>query len=263
VENLVKLAQSDFLASVPAFADLAELNRHLESCCLADLGRLAPHSAKTRKELLEEERPCLLPLRHGDFEACVMRSTFATKQALVQHETNFYSVPVRHAHHQILLKAFADRIELWHGESCAATHERCWEKHRHILEYTHYIPLLETKPGGIRNGRPFQGEPWGDDFTRLRNELVFRYEDEGMRKFIKVLLFFATHPEEEVKAAVKECVRLRAFSNEAVAGVLNYQPPVKAARLDLSAHPVFLLETDGVRDAGEYDALLLDQEATA
>jgi transposase len=263
VENLVKLAQSSFLAGAPSFDGFEALNAHLESCSLEDLERLAPQSEKTRRALLEEEKASLLPFRHGDFEACVGQSTFASKLALVQHELNFYSVPVRYAHHTIQLKAFAERIELWHGTSCVATHKRCWERHRYLLEYTHYIPLLETKPGGIHNGRPFQGMPWGDDFERLRTELAFRYEDEGIRKFIRVLLLFTTHPEEQVKAAVRECVRRRAFSDEAVESVLAYRPPTRNKTLDLSEHPLFHLETDGVRSAAEYDALLLEQEASA
>jgi transposase len=263
VENGVKLVQSSFLVGVPSFADLEALNAHLESCCREDLERLAPHSEKTRRALLEEERVQLLPLRHGDFAACATQSTFASKLALVQHETNYYSVPVRCAHHAILLKAFADRIELWHGDGCVATHERSWDRQRYILEYTHYLPLLATKPGGLHNARPFRGAPWGEDFDLLRRELTFRYGDEGTRKFVKVLLLFTAHAEAEVKAAVRECVRRRAFSDEAVRSVLSYCPPAQGKTLDLSAHPLLRLETDGVRSAAEYDAVLLEQEVLA
>ena len=260
VENGVKLVQSSFLVGMPSFADLEALNAHLLSCGLEDLERPAPHSEKPRKELLAEERACLLPLRHGDFAACSTASTFASKLSLVSHETNFYSVPVRYVNHTIVLKAFADRVELWHGEACVARHKRCWKRRRYILEYTHYLPLLATKPGGLHNARPFQGMPWGEDFDLMRRELAFRYGDEGTRKFIKVLLLFTTHPEEQVKAAVRECVRRRAFSDEAVESVLLYRPPASGRTLDLSAHPLFQLETDGVRSAAEYDALLVEQE---
>ena len=36
-----------------------------------------------------------------------------------------------------------------------AEHERNFEKGRHITEPLHYLPLLERKPGALRNGRPF------------------------------------------------------------------------------------------------------------
>lgn len=56
VENLVKLAQRDFLAGAPSFRDLDELNAYLEECCVKDLERKAPQSETTRKELFAEEQ---------------------------------------------------------------------------------------------------------------------------------------------------------------------------------------------------------------
>jgi transposase len=263
VENLVKLAQGSFLAGVPTFTDLTALNVYLETCCREDLERLAPQSERKRGELYKEDQAQLLPIRNGDFDACVLQSTMASKQALVQYETNFYSVPVRYAHHRLLLKAYADRVELWPEGQCASRHERSWARHQFVLNYRHYIPLLETKPGGIHHGRPFQGEPWGADLERLRTELVYRYEGEGLRKFVKVLLLFTGYPEAQVKGAVGECVRRRAFSDEAVESVLRYRPPQEGRSLNLSAHPHLQLETDGVRRATEYDEVLLTREASA
>jgi hypothetical protein len=36
-----------------------------------------------------------------------------------------------------------------------AEHERSFEKGHFILDPLHYLPLLERKPGALRNGRPF------------------------------------------------------------------------------------------------------------
>lgn len=69
-ENLVKRTQSDFLAGVPCFASIEELNAYLEKCCPEDLLRTAPNSTKTRGELFGEEKKALLEIAHGDFEAC-------------------------------------------------------------------------------------------------------------------------------------------------------------------------------------------------
>lgn len=66
VENLVKRAQSDFLAGRPSFADLAARNAHLEDCCRRELERPAPQSEKTRGALLEEERRLFLLVDAGD-----------------------------------------------------------------------------------------------------------------------------------------------------------------------------------------------------
>jgi len=263
VENLVKLSQRDFLSAVPAFHDLDELNAYLEECCINDLERKAPQSEKTRKELFEEEKTALLPLPAMEFEACVRRSTFISKQALVQHDCNFYSAPVSEALHQASLKLFADRVEIVCGTETVAKHPRSWDRHHYEIDYRHYICLLETKPGGLKHGRPFKGEPWGADLDLLRVELKYRYEEAGVRQFIEVLLLFSKYPEAQVKEAVRQCVSRRAFSSDAVKSVLDYEPPVRKGVLDLSNHPILQVETDGVRDASEYDVALLDQEGVA
>ncbi len=263
VENLVKLAQRDFLAGAPSFRDLDELNAYLEECCVKDLERKAPQSETTRKELFAEEQSALLLLPAADFEACVRRSTFVSKQSLVQHEYNFYSAPVSKVLHQASLKIFADRIEIVCGTETVAIHPRSWKRHHYELDYRHYIRLLETKPGGLKNAHPFKGEPWGTDFEKLRVELEYRYGEAGVRQFIDVLLLFAEYPEAQVKAAVRQCVRRRAFSGDAVKSVLDYEPPSRAGVLDLSNHPSLQVETDGVRSAAEYDAALLDEEDVA
>jgi len=36
-----------------------------------------------------------------------------------------------------------------------AEHVRNFEKGRYVLDPLHYLPLLERKPGALRNGRPF------------------------------------------------------------------------------------------------------------
>ena len=255
VENLVKRAQSDFLAGCPSFADLAALNAHLEESCRRDLERPAPQSEKTRGALLEEERPYFLPLRYGDAEACVKANPFISKQSLVQFERNFYSAPVAVARGSALVKAFADRVEIWVGTECVARHARSWACGDFVLEYRHYLRLLERKPGGLANGRPFVGEPWGQDLERFREEPVFRDPENGLWRFVDLLLLFSRHGEAAVKAAVRECVRARTFSLSAVTARLEYVPPdPPAGALDVSRWPELAVDTDGVRPAAEYDA---------
>jgi len=261
VENLVKLAQRSFMTPVPKVASLDELNANLETACLRHLELPAPQQTRTRGELLAEEQSCFLPLPQ-DFAACLSASSFASKYALVTVDGNAYSVPVRYAHHGVQIKAFVDRVDLYHQQTQIATHARSYERGRTILEPLHYVPLLARKPGILRNGLPFQGTPFGAAFERMRRELECRYEDDGTRKYIRILRFFETHPEAQVKAAVEQCVAQRTFSDEAVEGVLRYQAPIAVKPLDLTANPLLQSEGDGVRSACEYDAVLLGQEET-
>lgn len=88
---------------------------------------------------------------------------------------------------------------------------------------------LEQDRDRPANGRPFKGmigKTWGHDFDLIRRELEYRYEGEGTKKFVNVLLLFSQCSEDEVRQAVQRCVRRRAFSDEAVVGVLRNEPLV-------------------------------------
>ena len=246
---------------MPSFKDLDDLNNHLERCCIDDLYRKAPQSSKTRKELFEEEKQELLPLLHGDFEACILHSTFASKLSLVQIDNNFYSIPVRQAFQPITAKAFADKIEIICKGKIIAVHKRCWSKNAYILDYMHYIPLLEIKPGGLKSGFPFKGNPWGDEFERFHKELIFRYQDDGSKQFVDILMLFTKYHETQVKAAVKECMKRRLFSFDAVLGVLDYEPPVKNESVNIANYPELHTETTGIVDAKVFDTVFLQEDS--
>jgi transposase len=265
VENLAKRSERTYLTPVPVVGALRELGPKMLEQCRTDLDLPGPrpHHGKTRRALFEEEKRCLLALPDQPFEACQQASTFVDKRSLVQWETNSYSAPVRWAHHQVRIKAFVERIELWCGQERVTAHERCYEKSQYLLEPQHYLMLLKTKPGSLDNARAFKGQPWGEDFDFLRRELEYRYDREGTRKFIDVLLLFAKYPEADVKQAVHLCVQRRAFSDEAVLGVLRHEPVRASGRLDLSARPELMNVSDGIRPANVYDALLDGEEVAA
>lgn len=271
VENLAKRSERTYLTPLPEVSSLSELNDHLLACCDKDL-RLPgpkPHQDKRRSELLEEERRGLIPLQPTAFEACALIDTVIDKRSLVTVATNSYSAPTRWAHHPVRVKLFVDAVELWCDHQRVARHPRPrgHGKGQYILEPTHYLNLLKTKPGSLDNARPFKGMSgrgtsggWGPDFDRLRRELEYRYEGEGTKKFINVLLLFTEYEPDQVRQAVSRCVQRRAFSDEAVLGVLRNEPINNThRRLDLSHRPELLNVGDGIRPAALYDQLLISR----
>lgn len=262
VENLVKHAQKTFFTPIPFCSSFDELNAHLQERCLKDLDQKVPaRGNKTRRELLEEERCRLLRLPSDRFDPCINDKRGVSKEALIRFDNNDYSVPVRYAYHAADIKGYVDRVDIYvHGER-VASHRRSLESGQFILDYEHYIPLLERKPGGIHNGRPFKGEPWGEDIQRMRIELEKRYGDQGTRQFIKILLLFGDRPVSAVKKAVSQCVRLGAYNLDSVYNDLNYTPPQKVGRLDISGRSDLNISGDGIRSATEYERLCSRKEA--
>ena len=244
---------------------LAQLNEHLLACCKKDLELpgATPHQDRSRSDMLKEEQRCFHALQPTPFEACETIHTNIDKRSLVTVHTNRYSAPTRWAHHPVMIKLFVDSLELWCEHQRVAVHVRDHGKGQYILEPRHYLKLLERKPGSVINGRPFKGmigktnRGWGYDFELLRRELEYRYEGDGTRKFVNVLLLFIQYGEDDVRQAVSRCVQRRAFSDEAVLGVLRNEPLDYSHRqLDLSHLPDLTMVPDGIRSAALYDRLL-------
>jgi transposase len=255
VENLVKWAQHNILTPLPVVTGLEQLAEHCLSECRKDLTRPTTRSDQARGEVLEVERPSMLPLPARAFDAYKPDESKASQQSLVRFDRNDYSVPVAYAHHACAIKGYVDRVEICVRDQTVAVHERCYEKQKYVLEYQHYIPLLETKPGGIHHARPFKGEPWGEDFARMRRELEYRYGSAGTKQFVKVLLLFTNYPEQSVKAAVVECVRRCAFSEGAVRSALAYLPVRSINPINLAHCPELAAIECPARPASVYQAL--------
>jgi hypothetical protein len=144
------------------------------------------------------------------------------------------------------------------GGQVVASHAREFGSGEYVLSPFHYLRLLERKPGGIHNARPFKGEPWGEEFAVMRRELEYRHGGEGTKKFIRVLLLFDRFGEELVREAVRLCVQRRAFSEDAVYGALTFSPRPRLGSLDLSHRPDLQLAIDGKAELSAYDRLISD-----
>ena len=66
-----------------------------------------------------------------------------------------YSIPCEYANKLVSIRIFAERVVLAVDGKTVAEHVRNFEKGHYILDPLHYLPLLERKPGALRNGRPF------------------------------------------------------------------------------------------------------------
>jgi transposase len=262
VENLCKHSEQMYLSPPPHVDGLDDLRRKLLEDCRQDLANPGPanYADKTIGQLLQEEQQHMLALPSERFEACIRRSTIIDHYSLVRVDTFRYSAPVRWAHHPCVVKIFADQIQIYCEHQLVAQHRRHFHGKKFVLEPTHYLALLERKPGSLDNAMPFKGWPLGLEFEVLRKELEYRYPEDGTLRYIKVLLLFADHPQQEVKQAVQMCVCRRVFSDDAVLTILRNAHLPTHRQLDLSGKPELRLESNGIRQAALYDQLKTSQE---
>jgi hypothetical protein len=138
------------------FENFAELNAHLSEQMILEAHntRHPEIPGRSVQEVYEEEKP-YLRRQATAFEGYATEERRAGMQCLVRFDSNNYSVPCEYAGKIVSVRIFAERVVIAVDGKSVAEHERGFEKKRYILNPLHYIPLLERKPGALRNGRPF------------------------------------------------------------------------------------------------------------
>ena len=156
IENQVNANRMNVFVPRLKFMDLGELNAHLEEQMIAEAhtSRHPEILEKTVFEVYSEEKAYL---RKQKVEFCgyTTAERRAGSQCLVRFDGNNYSVPCEYAGKLVSLRIFAERVVLAADGKTIAEHVRSFEKGRYVLDPLHYLPLLERKPGALRNGRPF------------------------------------------------------------------------------------------------------------
>ena len=256
VEGTVKFARLNFLVPVPQVRDLDELNAHLLGRCREDLDRRLRGHAATKRVLLEEDRAAFLPLPAALFDACRKESTTASSLSLVRFDDNDYSVPVRYAHHPIVVRAYADRVVLCHQGLEVAAHPRRWGREGVSYDPVHYLALLERKPGAFDFARPLEGWELPGCFEVLRRRLEAERDGEGTRESIRVLLLLERHPLERLAAAVEAGLRSRAHTRDAIAQFLLPREDWRTTSFSLDGREHLRHVVVAATDVAAYRALL-------
>jgi len=256
VEGVVKYARQNYFVPVPEVKDFEELNAHLLQRCTEDLDRRLRGKGATKKELLEEDRAAFLPLPAAPFDACRKASTAADKLSLVRFDCNDYSVPVRFAHHPVVVKGYVDVVRICRKGDVIAEHGRLWDKEDIAFEALHYLELLERKPGALDHAKPLKDWRLPECFALLRKRLEHEGHARGTREFIRVLRLLEKHPLEKVGRAIDKAMRLRRCNRDVVAQYLYPDEPFAPPTFPLDGREQLQGVWVRTPDLAAYQALL-------
>ena len=223
VEGTVKYARLNYLVPVPQVRILEDLNTHLLDRCTDDLQRRVRGQSKIKADLLKEDQAAFRALPPAPFDACRKTSTTSSSLSLVRFDGNDYSVPVRWAHHPVVVKGYVDEVVVSHREQVIARHRRDWGKEGIIFEPVHYLALLEKKPGALDHARPLDGWELPECFSVLRRRLAGVFARRADREYIRVLRLLEKYSESEVAAAIEKAMRHGAVTRDVIAQYLT--PP--------------------------------------
>jgi hypothetical protein len=200
--------------------------------------------------MLEQERIAMMPMP-TPFDGYVEKSVRVSSTCLVRVQRNRYSVPCELAGQRVSTRLYPSRVSIVSDDAVVAQHDRLTERGQVRYDWQHYIPLVERKPGALRNGAPFDDLPKPLNLLRLG---LMRHEG-GDRIMAQVLSAVPTAGLDAVLVAVELVLESGALSAEHILNVL--------ARLD--AHPLpenvetsLQLKEAPLANPGRYDSLRSD-----
>jgi len=240
-------------AGQQCFGSFAELNVWLEARCKALWAELPwpDGSGMTVQEALEIEQLQLMPLP-GVFDGYIEVVARVSSTCLVTVKRNRYSVPCCWANRRVSVRLYPDRFDMYADDALIASHARLFDRDQVSYDWQHYIPLLERKPGALRNGAPFTEMP--ESLLCLQRAL--RKRPGGDRAMADVLACVPTLGLDVVVMAVQRCLKSGHTSVEQVRHALALLQETEAPLLTPVMTPEALKLTEApVADTGRYDLL--------
>jgi transposase len=237
------------------FSSFDELNIWLDARCRALWSELEhpDYAGITVADALEQEQPYLMAVPTL-FDGYVETTGRVSSTCLVSVDRNRYSVPCRLANRMVSIHLYANKVSFYDESGHVASHRRLLDRDQTSYDWLHYVPLIERKPGALRNGAPFEDMP--PQLVKLQAALLRRERQEGSRLMSKVLAAVPVHGLEAVLVAVELVLESGIHSAEHVLNVLarlNQQPMPAKVETNLK------LNEEPVADTARYDSLA-DQE---
>jgi transposase len=252
VERQVGVNRENVFIPCLKFADMKELNEHLKEQMLVE-ARNSRHpeiEGKSVYEVYEEEKPYL---RRQDraFDGYVTKESTVGVNCLVRFGNNYYSAPCEYAGKGVSIRIYANKVVLAVDGKAIGEHERSFDKGRFILEPLHYLPLLERKPGALRNGRPFLNWELPAPIRQVW-EYLKRYTDWD-RQMSELLLTIPRYGLEALSVACALALEEKAVSQSTI---MNYLTRLTE---DAGAAEVSIPEKLRLKEAPRSDCALYNQ----
>ena len=231
------------------FGSFTELNLWLLARCRALWHELhhADYEDLSIAEMLEHEQPSLMPMV-TPFDGYVETLGKVSSTCLVTEDRSRYSVPCELVGQLVSIRIYPERIDLVAHDAVVASHPRSFERNKVRYDWQHYIPLIERKPGALRNGAPFADMP--EPLQRLRGLLLKR--EGGDRIMAKVLAAVPKFGLETVLIAVELVLESGNPSSEHVENVLSR---LKQVPVPEQVETLLAVSEAPLADTERYDSL--------
>jgi len=231
------------------FSDLNDLNSKFWDWLAGRTRQTHRSTGKTPLELLSEEK--LLALPSGSYPPTrTLPGVLVSKTALVEFETNHYSVPSNCAQKRAEIVAWPERIEIYVGSQRAAVHPRSFGRKDLIRNPLHAENLLE-RTGHFKYQRILQLiesiAPEFRDFLKAHQD-----ETEKIQAAYELFKLLKIYSRTILTSAIRELAGMGTFKIKALHSLLNLPSPQEGDPL-WPADPKLLNMTYTPRSLKDYD----------
>ena len=241
------------------FGSFVELNAWLGERCRAlwDEIRHPEHKQFSVAEMLEHERPHLMPMPQA-FDGYVEKPARVSSTCLVAVARNRYSVPCELAGHTVSTRLYPNSVVVVANDAIVARHERLGHEGLTRYDWQHYIPLVQRKPGALRNGAPFADMP--EALQQLRRGLL--RHSGGDRAMAQVLAIVPTAGLDAVLVAVALALESGPPSGRvSVEHVVNVLGRLNAGPAPQSVETALQILEPPLANTARYDSLRVQDSA--
>ncbi len=234
VENAVGYFKKNFLAGLP-LSSLEALNAAARQW-LDQVANVRVHGETHQKpqDLFEQERAQLRPLPLHLYDLATVSTVLVSRRCRITLDTNRYSVPPRYAHTSLTLKAYPERLCLYHQEQLVAEHPRSYDRHQDFEKPEHVQELLAQR-------RQARAQQLWSRFLALSPRAADYYQRLAEKRgnprhhVQKIVALSEIYGAEKVQRALEDAWAYQAFSCEYIANLLEQQahPPVQPGALHL------------------------------
>jgi len=236
------------------FSSFEALNAWLSQRCRALWHELThpQYPGLSVAEVLELEQAEMMPMP-APFDGYVEKAVRVSSTALVSLGRNRYSVPCEFAGRWVSSRLYPTRVDLVADDAVIASHARLLDRDQVSYDWQHYLPLIERKPGALRNGAPFADLP--RPLRQLRHGLA-RHAG-GDRIMSQVLAAVPVAGLEAVLVAVELVLESGALSAE---HILNVVARLTAAPPPVTVENHLPLKEVPLANPARYDRLRVAKE---
>ena len=251
VERQVKTLRKRLFQPMLAFHSLYELNAYLKEQCLRLMeGSKHPEmTALNVSQALQQERLALNT--YQPYLGLRLEVLRVNSQSLVRIDNHQYSVPVACVGKAITAHISAHSIRLTNGSQLLAEHTRSFQRSGISYQPSHYLDLLERKPGALRNGEPFLDWALPKPIKQLQSLLMKQIR--GDKAMVKLLALMSEYDTDLALTAAELALEEGMVTPEAVLNIINRLKEPLPPKLSIDDIPLTLPPSVNCQ---QYDSLL-------